>query len=78
MNMVYLEITLNIVSKDRPTAASVYTRYKAPFLAQVKGATSKDLLIRDEDVRVLHGFDSVDTRSRISAANSSPRMSSRP
>ena len=30
----------------------------APFLDSVRGAESKELLIRDEDVQVLHGFDS--------------------
>jgi len=35
----------------------VYTKYKQPFLSDVPGAQSKDLLIRDEDVQVLHGFD---------------------
>ena len=31
---------------------------KEPFLNQVKGATSKELLLRTEDVQVLHGFES--------------------
>ena len=57
--MVYLDISLNIAPKDRPAAAGVYTKYKAPFLANVTGAKSKELLIRDEDVQVLHGFDTV-------------------
>lgn len=35
----------------------MYTRYKQPFPSGVPGAQSKDLLIRDEDVQVLHGFD---------------------
>jgi hypothetical protein len=34
-------------------------KYKESFLSGVAGAQSKDLLIRDEDVQVLHGFDSV-------------------
>ena len=50
-------LALNIVAKDRDAAAGVYTKYKAPFLTQVTGAKSKELLIRDEDVQVLHGFD---------------------
>jgi hypothetical protein len=58
--MVYLQITLRIASDNRALAAGVYTKYKQPFLAQVSGATSKDLLIRDEDVQVIHGFDSSD------------------
>lgn len=56
----YLEITMVIDNADRPAAAKVYTDYKQPFLSQITGATSKDLLIRDEDVQVLHGFDSVE------------------
>ncbi|WP_035052816.1 hypothetical protein [Andreprevotia chitinilytica] len=58
--MVYLQISLNVAANDRPAAAAVYTRFKEAFLAQTKGARSKDLLIRDEDVQVLHGFDSVE------------------
>ena len=55
---VYLQITLNIPSPNRPAAAGVYQKYKAPFLETVQGAKSKQLLVRDEDVQVLHGFDS--------------------
>ena len=57
--MAYLEITLQIDPKDRAAAAGVYSKYKPPFLADVPGAQSKDLLIRVEDVQVLHGFASV-------------------
>ncbi len=52
----YLQITLKVADKNREAAAGVYTRYKAPFLDTVAGAESKALLIRDEDVQVLHGF----------------------
>ena len=54
----YLEITLNISDKNRGEAAGVYTKYKDPFLKKVSGAESKELLIRGEDVQVLHGFSS--------------------
>lgn len=57
--MAYLEITLQIEPEDRAAAAGVYNKYKPPFLTGVPGAQSKDLLVRDEDVQVLHGFDSV-------------------
>lgn len=57
--VAYLEITLQIDPQDRAAAAAVYSKYKAPFLSDVAGAKSKDLLVRDEDVQVLHGFDSV-------------------
>ena len=55
--MVYLQITLKIAPANRPAAAGVYQRYKAPFLTTIAGAKSKELLVRDEDVEVLHGFD---------------------
>lgn len=54
----YLEITLNIKSENRMKAAGVYLKYKTPFLKQIKGATSKELLLRSDDVQVLHGFES--------------------
>lgn len=57
--MAYLEITLKVSTNNRPSAAKVYTDYKEPFLNQIKGAQSKALLIRDEDVQVLHGFANV-------------------
>lgn len=58
MAKAYLEISLKINDADRENAAGVYNQYKAPFLEQIKGAISKELLIRDEDVQVLHGFES--------------------
>jgi len=56
----YLEITMVISNANRPAAAKVYTDYRQPFLSQIKGAQTKELLVRDEDVQVLHGFDSVE------------------
>lgn len=56
----FLEITMVIPNNNRPSAAKIYTDYRQPFLDQITGAVSKDLLIRDEDVQVLHGFDSVE------------------
>ncbi|SBW09579.1 conserved hypothetical protein [uncultured delta proteobacterium] len=57
--MAYLEITLKVSAANRPAAAGVYSKYKGQFLKEVKGAQSKELLVRDEDVQVLHGFASV-------------------
>lgn len=54
----YLQITMKIDPKNRPKAADVYTKYRAPFLDNIPGALTKNLLVRDEDVQVLHGFDS--------------------
>jgi hypothetical protein len=55
--MVFLQITLRIAQAKRADAVRVYQEYKAPFLNTIVGAKSKDLLVRDEDVQVLHGFD---------------------
>lgn len=54
----YLEITLDVKAENRNSAGGVYVKYKNPFLEQIKGATSKDLLMRSDDVQVLHGFES--------------------
>jgi len=58
--MAYLQITLRISAHNRAAAAGVYSQYKEPFLKQIAGAKSKELLVRDEDVQVLHGFDSTE------------------
>lgn len=52
----YLEITLKVDPRDRPAAGEIYAKYKQPFLDRIPGATSKELLMRDDDVQVLHGF----------------------
>lgn len=54
----YLEITMKIDEVNRPAAAQVYQDYRGPFLDTIEGALTKELLIRQEDVQVLHGFDS--------------------
>lgn len=56
--MTYLEITLKIDPKNRDAAAAVYNQFKSAFLQKIAGARSKDLLVRDGDVQVLHGFES--------------------
>ena len=57
MSRALLEITLDIAQENRSNAGAVYTKYKQAFLSDVPGAQSKDLLLRSEDVQVLHGFD---------------------
>ena len=61
MNKAYLAITMKVATNDRTKAGAVYSKYKDPFLATIPGAESKELLLRDEDVQVLHGFDSRDS-----------------
>lgn len=58
MASTYLEITLRVAGEHRKAAAAVYARYREPFLSTIAGAHCKELLIRPEDVQVLHGFDS--------------------
>lgn len=55
----YLQITMTIPAENRAAAAKVYTDYRQPFLDTIEGALTKELLIRDQDVQVSHGFDSV-------------------
>ena len=47
----HLEIALKIDGSDRNSAGAIYTRYGQPFLSGIAGATSKQLLIRDEDAK---------------------------
>ncbi len=56
MSKAYLEITLQVAEENRLKAGQVYAKYKQPFLDTVSGATSKELLMREADVQVLHGF----------------------
>jgi hypothetical protein len=60
VRMVYLQITLKVRADRRGAAGDIYHRYKGPFLSTIAGAKSKDLLLRDDDVQVLHGFDSTE------------------
>lgn len=67
--MAYLEITLMIDEADRAAAADVYRQYKQPFLDTVAGASTKELLVRAEDVQVLHGFaTTADAENYLSSA----------
>lgn len=68
--MAYLQISLDISNENRAAAAGVYQQYKTPFLTTIDGATSKELLVRDEDVQVLHGFKTV---SQAQACHQSER-----
>jgi hypothetical protein len=60
MSMTYLQITLTVAPHNRPAAAAIYQRYRAPFLDTIAGARSKELLVRDDDVQVLHGFETLE------------------
>ena len=60
MTKAYLQIALCIKNENRAVGAGVCAKYKEPFLKTIAGAKSKELLIRGDDVQVLHGFDSVE------------------
>jgi hypothetical protein len=55
----YLEITLKIAPENRAAAAATYAEYKQPFLTTIDGEESKVLLVRHDDIQVLHGFDTL-------------------
>lgn len=55
----FLEITMRVNERDRAAAAAVYSKYRQPFLDTIAGALTKQLLVRKDDVQVLHGFASV-------------------
>lgn len=63
MTNVFVEISLQIDNADRPEFKLIYDKYRSIFMASVPGAQSKRLLIRDEDVQVLLGFDTADHAS---------------
>ena len=68
MAKTYLQISLLIDPADRESAAKVYHQYKSPFLETIKGALSKELLIRDQDIQVLHGFNDIaDAKAYLSS-----------
>jgi alkylhydroperoxidase/carboxymuconolactone decarboxylase family protein YurZ len=53
--MAYLQITLKIADANRAAAAGIYQKYKAPFLDTIKGAKSKELLVRIDNAAVRTG-----------------------
>lgn len=60
MVQTYLQITMRIAPENRAAGAAVFTQYKEPFLSTIDGALTKDLLVREEDIQVLHGFASAE------------------
>lgn len=60
MVVAYLNIIMKIDEENRQAAAKVYNTYRQPFLDDIEGALTKELLIRDEDIEVAHGFDSME------------------
>lgn len=65
----FLQITLKVAAARRAAAAEIYAKYKQPFLTTIAGARSKDLLVRPEDVQVLHGFESREAASAYLDSN---------
>ena len=71
----YLEAIMTIEPENRAAAAEVYTTYRQPFLDDIEGAMTKELLVRNEDVQVIHGFDSMEhAKAILRAACSRPRL----
>lgn len=51
---------MTINPENRTVAAKAYTDYLQPFLDIIEGAPTKELIIRDDDIQVIHGFDSIE------------------
>lgn len=51
---------MTINPENRTVAAKAYTDYRQPFLDIIEGAPTKELIIRDDDIQVIHGFDSIE------------------
>ncbi|MDM1295784.1 hypothetical protein HX021_15955 [Sphingobacterium sp. N143] len=60
MAKAYLDIRLTIEGIDRAGISAVYNLYKEPFLRNVKGALTNELLVHVEDIRIFHGFRSME------------------
>ncbi len=57
MSKAYLAIILHVAESNLSKAGEVYNKYKQPFLETIQGAHSKEILVREADVQILHGFD---------------------
>ncbi|PCH61445.1 MAG: hypothetical protein COC19_04755 [SAR86 cluster bacterium] len=55
----YLQITFKVPAEKRKAALGIFYKNKEIFLYGVAGAQSKTLLVRDEDLQILHRFSSV-------------------
>ena len=60
MEKAYLSVNMKIDSSRLPEVTKVYTNYWEKFLRTIHGARTKDLVIRNEDVQILHSFNSVE------------------
>ena len=54
-----IKLIYRLLFTSKTQAQAFYAKYKESFLKTIAGAKSKELLVRDEDVQVLHGFGSV-------------------
>ena len=58
-----LQIPLKVGGGDRQADAGVYQKYRQAFLDTTPGATSKELLVREEDVQVVHCFSAAEAQA---------------
>ena len=52
----YLQITMFINENNRPAAVKVYNDYRMPFLNEIKGALTKNLLVEMKMYRFYTGL----------------------
>ena len=60
----FLQITLVVPTPKREEAITkVFLPGRQRFLDRIPGAVTMDLLVREEDLQVLHGFDTMENAS---------------
>lgn len=56
----YVVMTVDIPTEKRNDATRAYYMSKTTFYNEVDGAISKELLLRDKDMKIVAGFSSLD------------------
>ena len=73
----YLQITLQISQPRREEAITkVYLPNRQRFLERVEGAVSMDMLVREEDIQVLVGFDTPENARAYLASSAGKEITS--
>ena len=57
MTTAYLQIVLKANSSSRGELTNTYNKLRDLFPEQIKGAKTQELLLSDEEVQLLYGFD---------------------
>ncbi len=73
----YLQMTLQIPQTKREEAITkVYLPNRQRFLERVAGAVSMDMLVREEDLQILVGFDTLENARAYLASSAGKEITS--